>query len=190
VDTLCLDNARATAVLIQYLHRLGHRRIAYANHSLTTNAASRIGTWRATLRGLGVAVPDGYLMTERVAPGSDEGYEIDAGRTLAKRLLGLPDPPTAIVGGNDLIAAGIIVGAKEIGFRVPADVSVVGYDDLAVGRVTDPTLTTMVFPKAEMGRRAFDLLINRSPRDGGAPVRQLVFEFDLLVRESSETAHS
>jgi DNA-binding LacI/PurR family transcriptional regulator len=188
VPAICLDNDHAMATVLGYLARLGHRRIAYADHSLTSsNRVVRGQAHRQVLARLNLEEWPDAVATAQVALGSDEGYEIESGRSIVRRLLALADPPTAIIGGNDLIAAGVLNGAKELGYRVPQDLSVVGFDDLTVGRVTDPPLTTMQLPTAAIGEAAFGLIMDQLQGAMATPAFH-AYRFDLLVRRSTDRA--
>src|SRR5205823_12924003 len=107
--------------------------------------------YRAALAAAGI-LPDPALEVEAVP-------EIPPGREAAERLLGLPEPPTAIFAFNDNIAIGAIQAARARGLPVPEDLSVVGFDDIEHATIVTPALTTVRQPLAEMGRTAVILLI-------------------------------
>ena len=87
---------------------------------------------------------------------SGKGGEIAAHKLLKQKF-----PPTAILCSNDATALGVIKIAKELGFRIPEDLSVLGYDGIALGGYMDPPLSTLSFSIEECGREVVDLLINR-----------------------------
>ncbi|MCF6737754.1 substrate-binding domain-containing protein, partial [Blastococcus sp. KM273129] len=76
----------------------------------------------------------------------------------ARLLLDLPDPPTAVFAGSDEQAFGVLEAARQAGLSVPADLSVVGFDDLPMARWSSPPLTTVRQPLADMGRMAGRML--------------------------------
>lgn len=82
------------------------------------------------------------------------------GYQLAKELLHMKNPPTAILCANDLMALGAIEAAAELGIEVPGGVSSMGYDDQELARYTHPPLSTLVLPNYQMGRHAAELLID------------------------------
>jgi DNA-binding LacI/PurR family transcriptional regulator len=101
-------------------------------------------------------------------------------------LLTLPrkQRPTAIVAGSDLIAAGCIRAANELGVRIPDDVALTGYDDDPLARFTHPSLTTVRMPIAEMARAAARMLL--ATLNDTAPLpRPLVLPGQTIVRDSS-----
>jgi LacI family transcriptional regulator len=99
--------------------------------------------YRAAMEAAGVPVPEEYVRTGhfRYQDGVDEGAV----------LLDLPQPPTAVFAGSDETAAGVIEAARARGLRIPADISVVGFDDTQVARLVSPPLTTVRQPLREMG---------------------------------------
>ncbi|HEX2037219.1 MAG TPA: LacI family DNA-binding transcriptional regulator [Chloroflexota bacterium] len=88
-------------------------------------------------------------------------YTREGGAAAMERLLALPEPPTAVFAGNDLMAIGALAAARRAGRRVPQDVAVVGYDDIPEAAATTPALTTVAVPKYEMGTAAATLLLER-----------------------------
>ena len=112
---------------------------------------------------------------------------IDEGRAAARRLLGLEDPPTALVCFNDKVAVGAMHAAQVAGLHVPTDVSIVGFDDSDLSRATTPELTTVRQPLAEMGRLAVARLLRLVDRQ---PIDALHVELGttLVVRGSSGVA--
>ena len=90
-----------------------------------------------------------------------------------------PNPPTAIFCGNDLTAIGAIEALKQLGLRVPEDVSVMGYDDQEIARHTHPPLTTVVLPNYELGQWAVTTLLQEvENRDAGAPFKHRMIKLD------------
>ena len=90
-----------------------------------------------------------------------------------------PNPPTAIFCANDLTALGAIEAIKQLGLRVPEDVSVLGYDDQEIARHTHPPLSTVVLPNYELGRWAVETLLQEEHnRAAGAPVRHRLVKLD------------
>ncbi|CAA9354443.1 MAG: Transcriptional regulator, LacI family [uncultured Frankineae bacterium] len=135
----------------EHLVSLGHRRIAVVGGPedyLCSRA--RIGGYRAALERAGLHV-DASLVRHG-------DFRLDGGYDRARELLRLPDPPTAIFGGSDEQAFGIIEAARVSGLAVPDDLSVVGFDDLPMARWSSPPLTTVRQPLADMGRMAGRML--------------------------------
>jgi LacI family transcriptional regulator len=136
----------------RYLISRGHRRIGFINGEPWMDAAAdRLKGYRKALADAGIAFRKELFRNGDWLPLS--GYQ------LALELLRLPRPPSAIFCANDRMAAGALEAARELGRRVPEDVSIMGYDDHEVSRYTHPPLSTLVLPNYEMGRRAVEVLI-------------------------------
>lgn len=148
----------ATAHLLAH----GHRRIAFLNGSEALDASHRrLAGYRSALEGAAVAF-DPSLVTF----GS---YRPDNGYAHGLEQLGRPDRPTALFCGNDLIAFGAYQAIGELGLSVPGDVSVVGYDNLALGGYFRPPLTTVALPHDAMGYRGMRELLDRLDPAAGEP---------------------
>ncbi|MEV8503630.1 LacI family DNA-binding transcriptional regulator [Actinoplanes sp. NPDC051475] len=181
-DTLAVSAAHAAGArsLTAHLTGLGHRRIgvvAGPDEWLASDA--RLAGHAAALADAGVlAAPE---LVRHVEP------TVAWGRRAAGELLDLPDPPTAVIGFNDKAAVGALQAAAERGLRVPADLSVAGFDDIDLSRATSPPLTTVRQPLAELGRMAVSLLIRVLE---GHDVEALHVELatDLVVRGSTGVA--
>jgi len=135
----------------EHLLELGHRRIAIIEgRDGWVATEERANGYQAALAGAGV-LPSPELV--------DRGnFEIADGYEAARRLLALADPPTAIFASNDNMAIGALHAAAELGFSVPEQLSIVGFDDSELSRVVTPALTTVRQPLEEMGRMAVSLL--------------------------------
>jgi LacI family transcriptional regulator len=123
----------------------------------------------------GVAVDDDLII--RAQYGVDQGYEA------TRLLLTRTTPPTAIFGASDDTAFGAIHALREQGLRVPDDISVIGFDDLAPAGWADPPLTTIRQPLAQMGSAAVDALVQS--RLGRAPAAHTELSTTLVVRSST-----
>jgi len=153
-----LDNRDATARLCRHLQELGHRSVAVVTLPLRStkvqehipadwDVLSESHTTRERLRGVADVFPG---FTGMVAVDSS----IDAGRAAALEILAAPDRPTAVVAQSDLLAAGVIRAAEELGLTVPGDLSVVGFDGIRRDEAGGYDLTTMVQPAVEKGQAA------------------------------------
>jgi LacI family transcriptional regulator len=170
------DNVAGGVLAVRHLHELGHRRIATITGP-RSHAASRerLRGFRAELRRRHTSAPREYVV------GGD--FYTESGAAAMRRLLQLPEPPTAVFAASDLMAVGAIQAIRDSGGRVPHDVAVVGFDDAQVARLVDPPLTTLRQDKRGLGRAAAEKLV-ALVEDGGdtAPV---VLPVELVVRGSS-----
>jgi len=174
---LDFDGEAGFRVATDYLIELGHRRIGLVTAPAEYNYGNhRLAGYKAALAAAGLDY-DADLVIH--GPPSETG-----GRRGAERFLKLAAPPTAILCATDLMAIGAMYALQDYGLRPGRDVSVVGYDDIPLARLTDPTLTTSRQPTREAGRQLFDLLMRRID---GTPVEELqqVLMSELVVRAST-----
>jgi len=176
VLTISLDDDRASEVVARHLADIGHTDVAIVALPLDgTEGADERGPLTADreLAGNVRVTLDRLAGVRSVFPDSTgvvtNGSYVDEGMTAGHALLDDPQHrPTAIVAQSDLLAAGVIKAAEELGLQVPDDVSVVGFDGIALDRIVAHDLTTMVQPAAEQGRAAgravLDLLENGDPQ--------------------------
>ena len=170
------DNLGAMKALTERVLDLGHRRLGLIT-------AERDGNDRARARAEGVIAavtargldPDTVRVVE--AP-----YSIANGAAAFETITTDRDPPTAILCGNDVLAAGAIAQAKRMGIRVPEDVSITGFDDIEIAEIVSPALTTVHVPHREMGRGAAKLLI--ALRNGETPGPSVELAATIKWRES------
>ncbi len=174
-----VDNERAASAVVDHLAALGHRRIAHiAGPASTTTGAERAAGYREALRRHGLPV-SGALVAEA------EAYSEAAGQMAAGRLL--EAGPTAIFAANDLLALGALRAAREAGLRVPADLSLVGVNDMPMAGLIDPALTTVRVPGREMGEIAARMLISVL-EDEPLTRRHVLLDTTLVVRSSTARA--
>lgn len=171
------DNAEGAAMAVRHLHELGHRQIALIGGPPDTKpGADRLVGFRREVAGLGLTLEEGYEQEGDFYPGS--------GHAAMSALLDLSRPPTAVVVASDLMAASAIQAAAERGLRVPDDVAVVGFDDIQIAALLQPSLTTIRQDMQGLGTAAAEALVRliADPELEG-PVIKLPVE--LVVRESS-----
>jgi DNA-binding LacI/PurR family transcriptional regulator len=170
-----LDAEGGTDAAMAHLHELGHRRIGYLRASAGGQTfGRRHERWAAHLLAHG---QDPEAQVTGFA-GFDATSSIEAGRELLRR----PDRPGAFLCDDDLLAAGLLAAAAELGLDVPGDVAVVGFDDLDLARLTNPPLTTVRFDPEALGAAAFELLHARLQ---GRRPRNRVLPSELVVRRST-----
>jgi LacI family transcriptional regulator len=172
------DEHRGGYLATRHLIEMGHRRIGcivLAGDS--TSSAARVEGYRAALAE--ASIP---LETDCVVE-SEYGYV--AGEVAARRFLKQPNRPTAVVAHNDLIAIGAMKAFAEAGLRIPGDVSVIGFDDIAAASYVKPRLTTIACPKRQMGRAAIEMLLNLLKSSASVFAGTVRLPVDLIVREST-----
>ncbi|SDT28711.1 transcriptional regulator, LacI family [Friedmanniella luteola] len=176
VPTVSADNTRGARLAVDHLLGLGHRRIAFISGwpGLESTRLRQEG-FRSSLEAAGVT-PDPALVVE-----GDATQE--RAHTLARALLRLDDPPTAVFAGNDMAALGVLAAARELGVAVPAQLSVVGFDNVPEAVMASPALTTVEQPMQAMGEQALRMLLELL--GGGTPASRVVLDTRLVVRHST-----
>ncbi|HEY9290035.1 MAG TPA: LacI family DNA-binding transcriptional regulator [Microlunatus sp.] len=141
------DNEQGAFAVTDHLLTIGHQRILYlGGPPALSTTRTRIAGFERAHRTRGLDIDPDLIIT---GPFTQHwGYQ------QMKEILEQQPEFTAVFGGNDLVAAGVYLAAKERGLRIPEDLSVVGYDDVPLARVLDPQLTTVRVPTEAIGREA------------------------------------
>lgn len=169
---ITIDNYGGARAMMQHLSDLGHRRIAFiTGPASNADARERLRGYRQSMRGATRVEITGDF-TER------------AGHEAVKQILALDTRPTAIFAANDSMAVGALSALHEANIDVPRQMSVVGFDDIPIARYVNPQLTTIRVDIAELGRRAFGVLIETLAHPKSR-VRRETIETTLIVRKSS-----
>lgn len=172
-----IDNYAAGKAAAEHLLQLGHRRFAQIHGNL------EFADFRARLKGFSDTVANaGHAVLPDALVAGD--LRVQSGRSAVTTLLSRSDRPTAIFAHNDEMALGAIHQLSLSGFRVPADVSVVGFDDLSYASATMPTITTMRLPREAWGAAACKKLVDQILGVDSGPHDQML-SAELVVREST-----
>jgi LacI family transcriptional regulator len=186
VDAVEIDNFQGAYEATAHLLDLGHRRLGCITGLPNSNLnEQRIAGYRHALAQRGFPFDPALLRTG--------DYTAAAGVRESLDLLRLPEPPTAIFAFNDLMAMGVMQAVQERGFRIPADMAVIGFDGLALTEHCYPSLSTVDQPVAEMSAAAIAMLLDRI-KGGSSPARVQTFAARLVTRTSTggwppETPH-
>lgn len=178
-DFVGVDNRTAVRTLTQYLLRLGHRRIAMiAGPVGIWTSEERLAAFVETMEENGMPVDPSLCATGNYS--RDFAYEV------TKRLMTRSDRPTALIGANNVTALGALQAILDLGFHCPADVSLVGIDDVPWGGLVRPRVTTVAQPIEEIAQVAATWLFERMSEDAGAqqPPRDMVFPVQFLPGKS------
>lgn len=176
VDTITSDNFEGAYDAMQHLIQLGHRRIGFVG------GISRISTTRERRRAYEAALTD-HDIPQDPALLREGDSRLESGCQLTSELLALDDPPTAIFTGNNLITLGAFVALNEHGIQVPADIAVIGYDDVPWAAALNPPPTVVDQPGYEMGKRAAEMLFQRIARPDQTPTT-VTLQHRLIIRRS------
>jgi LacI family transcriptional regulator len=175
-DQVGVNNREAMRALVAHAAGFGHRRIGYVGgHPGFATTLERIDGYRAGLELAGLSFDPRYLVTGNATTMSAS--------EATGALLSLADPPTAIVAGNNMATVGVMRAVRSRGLQVPADVSIVGFDDFEWADCFEPRLTLVAQPCEEIGRRAAFLLMERIADPVGAP-QSVRLDARLIVRDS------
>lgn len=175
---ICLDNHRAAYDMATYLIGLGHKRIAFikgpADHG---DAKARFAGFYKAMVEAGLPVAD-----ELCLQGS---FEYGSGLVAAEQLLSIRPLPSAIFACNDEMAAAVLATAHRLGFKIPEDFSLAGFDDAPLARSVWPELTTCRQKMDLMGYLAADFLIDPP---AGPEARKRPQQHELVIRKSTARA--
>jgi LacI family transcriptional regulator len=167
------DNRGGAQRIAHFLAELGHTRIG-AIHGL-----SQYSTGRERAEGLRAGLRD-YGLHGRRADIRRVPFTYEAGREAALHLLGRPDRPSALFCGNDVVAIGALSAARELGIRVPDELTVVGFDDVPAAGWSVIGLTTLRCDRRMMAEVSVDLLTRSIV--GGRPMQQVIGHGPLILR--------
>lgn len=162
-------------VMGQHLVDLGHKVIGFVNGLPNFRSShERRGGLEDALQKAGVELKPDYVV--------QGAYTFESGVACGEALLAMTPRPTAIFCANDEMAAGALQAARRAGLNVPADLTVVGFDDFQIAQAVWPPLTTIHIPTREVGRMAAEKLIGKETREARDPSRTIPY---LVLRESS-----
>lgn len=175
-DAIAMDFRHAAYDAVRYLIGLGHRRIAFVKGTPRQPVTNLMG-YRAALQEAGIAEdPDLIVVRPEIAE--------QAGLEAVRWLVGHNISFTAVFARNDVTAIGVLQGLAEAGLNVPKDVSVVGLDNIRASAHTQPPLTTIEHPVAEVARIGFWLLLDRIEGGYTGTPRRLLLQPKLVHRAS------
>jgi LacI family transcriptional regulator len=190
VPTVCADNRQGGRLAAQHLLDLGHRQIGIISAlPLDEGMADREAGFLDVLREVGMAV-------DRTAvPTMYGNHQIEGGGQAMLDLLAHAPDLTGIFVLNDLMALGALEAARSVGRRVPADLSIVGFDNIPFAAMANPPLTTVGQPIRQLGEQAADLLLRvieggEPPAIDATPQPNVLLPNELVVRQSTAAALS
>jgi LacI family transcriptional regulator len=177
-DYVGSDTRSGIAALVAHLADLGHRRVAFIHGPVESSIAQdKFQSFTVGRRRYGFdSDPDLVHMGD---------YSEESGHAALGRFMSLARPPTAIIASNDVNALGVLAAAAKAGVRVPEDLSVAGFDDIALASHPRIDLTTVRQPKREMGRAAAQLLIKRMRAKRTTRGKEIIFPTALVTRGST-----
>jgi DNA-binding LacI/PurR family transcriptional regulator len=161
---------------VQHLAALGHRNISFISGPKRLHSAqSRLDAFSQSLRECGIGLDPAWLI--------EGDHTLEGGIRAMETLLGAKKLPTAVMCSNDMTAIGVLHKLYRSGLRAPDDLSLIGFDDIQMARVTIPPLTSIQMSRLELARAAVTAL--RAYAEGTAPQREYKIDTHLVVREST-----
>lgn len=162
---------------VQHLAVLGHRRIGFiAGPAGLHSAQAREQAFRSAAASIGLDLPKEYVYIG--------DYTMEGGSRAAEHILKLAQPPTAIVCSNDMTAIGAMHAASRLGMKIPADLSLIGFDDIGIARYMLPPLTTVRMSGREIATSAVKTLV-ASMKEGSEKTADETVITRLVVRQST-----
>jgi LacI family transcriptional regulator len=177
VCSVVINNEKGACEAVNYLISLGHKKIGFISGPVDSyDNACRMKGYVDTLKNNSIEVSEKYVVHGGFTEQS--GYE-----TMKNYLEKTKDVPTAFFSANDEMLIGAIKAIQEKGFKVPQDISVIGFDDIQAANYIQPKLTTIKGPMYELGSFSAHMLFNLM--NGRAINSNLTLDIELVIRESA-----
>jgi len=176
LPAVTVDHCAGAEEAVRHLINLGHRQIAHiAGPDVVPSSISRLSGYRKALRAARLPVSDTLIQRGL--------FSVESGTMAMHALMRQRRVPTAVFCANDLMAVGAIRALRSVGLQVPADVSVVGFDDGELAEIYDPPLTTVHVPRFDMGYQAMMVLADVISHT--RPARSIILPTRLIIRATS-----
>ena len=175
---VCIDNEAAARDATQYLIGLGHRRIGFLHGSPNTGSEltkARAVGFRNAMAANDIPVNEDWVIKAPIT--------VEGGRQAARQLSNMGSRPTAIFCANDEMALGAMFEIKKAGLRVPEDISVMGFDNMLYGEISDPPLSTIEQPADKIGEYSMRRLLKLIAGETGGGSMEII-PHRLIERQS------
>ena len=182
ISNIRIDYLHGIRQAVQHLAALRHQRIAFISGPLTLKtAAARKRAFSQSMSEIGMGARSEYLV--------EGNHTMESGIAAMKKLLALPERPTAVVCSNDMTAIGAMRESYEQGVVIPTELSVVGFDDIRFAQFVTPPLTTVRMSQTEIARLAFKALLADVQRKAPSPSgTEYTLTTSLVLRQSTAMA--
>jgi DNA-binding LacI/PurR family transcriptional regulator len=182
ISNIFIDYDGGIEHAIEHLVSLGHQRIAFVGGPPTlASAKTRSKAFLRSLKKHNLKFSADYMRKGN--------HHIDGGQNAMAQMLKLRQPPTAVLGSNDLTAIGVMGAIHAAGLRVPEDISVMGFDDIEISSFLHPPLSTIRVPRAEIAARAFTALYAASHKGADHGIEYQILT-ELVIRQSTGLVRS
>ena len=176
--SVVVDNERGVKMAVSHLLALGHKKIAcIAGPQDLSTGLDRYRGYQAAMAEAGLELAPGQVAFAHA-------FSIEEGQRCAAEILAAAGDCTAVAAGNDMLAVGCYLALDQAGLSCPADISVVGFNDMPFIDMLRPPLTTIAFPHYQVGTEAAQLLIERL-NGASSKVKVLYLAPELIVRRST-----
>jgi LacI family transcriptional regulator len=176
------DDMLGIQLVVDHLVALGHTRLGFiAEPALFAKSYNRLHGYLQGLKKHALAYDPALVV--------QANFHQPSGKVNAGKLLDLPDPPTAIIASNDLLALGALSAVQKHGLQAGRDISITGYDDILLAEYTNPPLTTVHQPAHQLGRQLSEMLIKIIRREEVGD-QHIIHTPSLVVRQSTAPRHA
>ena len=176
VDVVMVDNHKGAFEATEHLIKVGHKRIAHITGNPTIpTTKDRISGYEAALTKNGLPIDHSLIV------GKESNFE--SGLEMTKLLLQMPEPPSAIFTGNNLLTLGAFEMILKMGLKIPEDIAILGFDDMYWANSFNPALTAVRQSGYDIGRRAVELLFQRI-EEPDRPTARIIMNTQLMIRKS------
>ena len=174
------DNIEAAREATEYLLRLGHRRIGFigGDENLMVTV-TRLEGYKQALQKANIPIRNEYII--------HEDFLVSGGKQGVMKLLSLPEPPTALIVTDDLMALGVLQSVLHSGLEVPGDLSVISFNNALIARLANPPLTSVDIRILDLGMEAVKQLIAKI-ENKNEPVKRVIIPHELIVHSSCAPA--
>lgn len=175
-DTIEIDNEGGAVQQVNYLADLGHRRIAVIHGKKDSPGTSRLDGYYQGMKQKNISIPPEYVICGN--------YNERDAYYAAVQLLQLPDPPTAIIAHNNLMCIGAYKAIRDLGKKIPTDISLIGFDNFDFANYLEPGITLIDRPVDQMGEMAAKMIFERLEYTYTGEARKIVLPVKLKISES------
>jgi DNA-binding LacI/PurR family transcriptional regulator len=188
-DSVTADALHGGFQATRHLIDLGHEKIAFIGATMTSGAnLKRFQGYLKALKEKDLDIEERFVTGNTEASSDAPGYSTEKlGYEAMKRLLALPNRPTAVFARNDFTAIGAMNAIKERGLSIPKDISIVGFDDIPMAVHTSPALTTVRQPTRREGSLAVNFLLRRIEAEEEIEREEKILECELIIRDSTNS---
>jgi len=177
VNCVEIDNFTGACKAVEYLLKLGHKRIGYISGPVDQkDAQDRLKGYIETLRQHKISLDEDLIYYG--------DFHKRSGYKGMNRLLSLSSPPSAVFVANDNMCLGAMKAINKKGLSIPEDISVIGFDDIEAAAHTTPSLTTIHQPRYVLGQKAAELLIETMKNRSSQDPKRVLLNTELIIRDS------